>query len=195
MPFSWPIRSDLLAQVFPPLASATFIVSIRDVIGLYHFPLQFWLAYHLISRVVTSVLRHPPKNRSKGHIPQINVFKWLSSQQVTQQLISFLTDQNLVGVHLAKERLGIPSFKFGSFIFMAASNSPVKNLPPYRSRYGCTWQFSRSCKIVFFLTLWGLVKNIKIQMYIPDNASQTGNTEEGTKQRKMIKQRRLVKLF
>lgn len=32
-------------------------------------------------------------------------------------------------------------------------------------------------------------------MYIPDNASQTGNTEEGTKQRKMIKQRRLVKLF
>ena len=50
----------------------------------------------------------------------------------------FLTDQNLVGVHLAKERLGITSFKFGSFIFMAASNSPVKNLPHYRSRYGCT---------------------------------------------------------
>ena len=117
------------------------------------------------------------------------------SQQVTQQLVCFLTDQNLVGVHSAKERLSIPSLKFGSFIFMAASNSPGKNLPPYRSRYGCTWQFSRSCKIVFFLTLWGRVKNIKIQMYIPDNANQIGNTEEGTKQRKMIKQRRLVTLF
>ena len=30
-------------------------------------------------------------------------------------------------------------------------------------------------------TLWGLVKKINIQMYIPDNDNHTGNTEEGTK--------------
>ena len=33
-------------------------------------------------------------------------------------------------------------------------------------------------------TLWGLVKKIRIQMYIPISESQIGNTDDGTKKKK-----------